>query len=527
MGLLKQLSDVLFERFGPVTVKRGDICSGAGEAAQEADFGLCDSHDHLDLANSKNIVLWGKNLHTSAPHLLPWLMELKQKGTRLIGIDPVRTRQASLVDLFIQPNPGSDFALVMAIVERLKIAGDPASFCDNWPEFQAMVRSRQDWASICGVSAEQIAALVEVFENGPTSIQVGWGMGRRAFGGASIRALDALTAVSGNLGRPGGGCSYYYQRRVAFNSVAQGLQARSFAEACLGQEILAADPPVHFAWITAANPISMLPDSDTVRRALQSIETVVVVETHPTDTTDVADLVLPTLTLLEDDDLLGAYGNHYLRVSQPAVEAPGEARHELWIWQQMAQRLQVSGLEGSPREWKTRLMGRLSKEAGVELEDLERGPVRNPFAPQVVFEDLRFPTETGKMQLIHQAPEFAEVDPEYPLQLSAFATPKAQASQWAVAEPALPEARVHPSCGMAPGEANLETRQGKMPVLVVHDANVHPRQVLLQKGGTLRGGGCPNQLIRARETDMGGGANYYEEPARLRAASHQCRVCAP
>lgn len=513
MGILKQLSDLLFERFGPVTVKRGDICSGAGEAAQEADFGLCDSHDHLDLAHSKNIVLWGKNLHTSSPHLLPWLMELKQKGARLIGIDPVRTRQAGIVDLFVQPNPGTDFALVMAIVA----AGGwkPGDFCDFGPEFMAMVQSRSDWADICGVSGEDIAALVEVFQNGPTSIQVGWGMGRRAYGGATIRALDALAAVSGNLGIPGGGCSYYYQRRVAFGSAGgQGLIARSLSEARLGEEILAADPPIQFAWITAANPISMLPDSNTVRQALLSVETVVVVETHPTDTTDVADLVLPTLTLLEDDDLLGAYGNHYLRVSQPVVEPPGEARHELWIWQQMAQRLGVNGLEGSPREWKERLMGRLHG-AGIGLADLERGPVRNPFAPMVLFEGLRFPTATGKMQLVHQAPEFPSPDPEYPLQLAAFAIPKAQASQWAIAEPSQPEARVHPGCPVPPGPAVVETRQGRLPVLLVHDDRVHPRQVLLAKGGTLRGGGCPNQLIRARETDIGGGANYYEEPARV------------
>src|SRR6185436_18671430 len=58
LGLLKSLTDHFFERFGPVTVKRGDICSGAGEAAQMLDFGDCDSHDLFDLRNSKNILLW-------------------------------------------------------------------------------------------------------------------------------------------------------------------------------------------------------------------------------------------------------------------------------------------------------------------------------------------------------------------------------------------------------------------------------------------------------------------------------------
>ena len=49
LGLLKHLCDYFFEQFGPVTIKRGDICSGAGDAAQELDFGEEDSHDIFDL----------------------------------------------------------------------------------------------------------------------------------------------------------------------------------------------------------------------------------------------------------------------------------------------------------------------------------------------------------------------------------------------------------------------------------------------------------------------------------------------
>jgi anaerobic selenocysteine-containing dehydrogenase len=521
LGLLKQLSDLLFEKFGPVCLKRGDICSGAGEAAQELDFGICDSHDHLDLHHSRHVILWGKNVHTSAPHLLPLLVKLKQQGTRLIGIDPVRTRQASLVDHFIQPRPGGDFALAMAVATHF-LDRDPSAYCDHWPEFQQMVRSRPDWAEVAGVSAGDVEVLAEALAQGPTNIQVGWGMGRRRHGGAGIRAVDALAAISGNLGIAGGGVSYYYRRRSAFDSIELGgldVAPRSFSEARLGQELLQADPPVRFAWVTAGNPVSMLPDSGSVRKALSALEMLVVVETHPTDTTDLADLVLPTRTLIEDEDLLGAYGNHYLRSSQPAVEAPGEVRHELWIWQQLAARLGLSEvLEGTPRQWKERMMVRL-RDSGIGLEDLEKGAVRNPYALQVLFADLQFPTESGKVQLIHQAPELAAGDPDYPLQLAAFSTPKSQSSQWSVALTELPEARVHPqAAGALPdgAEATLETRRGRMQVRLRHDDQVHPRLVLLPKGRMFRQGGCANDLIEAEETDIGGGANYYEEPARLR-----------
>lgn len=517
LGLLKMLSDLLFEQFGPVCLKRGDICSGAGEAAQETDFGICDSHQLSDLANSRHILLWGKNVHTSGPHLLPILLEARSRGAKLYGIDPVRTRQSTLVDHFIQPHPGCDFALVMAICQGLLAtppSPHPREYCDHFQEFSALVgsRSRQQWAEQAGCSQAEVDLLQQALAEGPAAILVGWGMGRRANGGAAIRALDALSAVSGNLGRPGGGCSYYYRRRSAFDGLGlRGLDGapRSFAEACLGQELLQADPPVRVVWVTAGNPATMLPDSQGVREALARTETLIVVDTHPTATTELADVVLPTLTLLEDDDLLGAYGNHYLRVSQPALEPAGEARHELWIWQQMAERIGLGDLlEGSPRQWKERMTRSLAAQ-GISLDQMMQGPLLNPLAEPVLFADLRFPTESGKMQLVTECPPFPARDAEYPLQLAAFSTSKSQASQWAVEPPPLPLARLHPQHGRKNGPVWLETRQGRMKVELVVDERVHPHMIVLEKGDP------SNALITARETDLGGGAVYYEEPARL------------
>jgi len=57
LGILKNAADFLFERFGPVTSKRGDICSGAGEAANLLDFGQTESSDFFDLLEAKLIVL--------------------------------------------------------------------------------------------------------------------------------------------------------------------------------------------------------------------------------------------------------------------------------------------------------------------------------------------------------------------------------------------------------------------------------------------------------------------------------------
>ena len=92
----------------------------------------------------------------------------------------------------------------------------------------------------------------------PTAILVGWGMQRRLHGGAIVRALDALSAISGNLSRPGGGCSFYYQRRAPFADLATGAAARHVREPMFGHDVLAAqDPPIRAIWVTAGNPVAM------------------------------------------------------------------------------------------------------------------------------------------------------------------------------------------------------------------------------------------------------------------------------
>lgn len=531
LGMLKHVADLLFARFGPVTVKRGDICSGAGEAAQELDFGVCDSHDLFDLLNSRLILLWGKNPHVSSVHLLPVLKEAKRRGAVLIGIDPVRTRAASLCDRFLCPRPGTDYAIAMAVARHLFEEGavDPKAerYCDNLDAFRALAfeRSFEARAEEADLRPEELRGLAEAFATTePAAILVGWGMGRRKNGARTIRALDALGAVSGNLGVSGGGVSYYFGRRAAYDTdFGESLPPppRTLAEARLGPEILAAEnPSIQVAWITAGNPVSMLPESDTVRAALDRVPFTVVVDTHPTDTTEVADLVLPTLTLLEDDDLLGAYGNHWLRVSRPAVAPPSGPRHELKIWQALATRLDVD-LEGTIDTWKRRAMGRLEG-AGVTLERLKAGPVKNPFAKPILFEDRRFATRTGKVQLLDRpADPPPATNEDYPMTLLAVSTSRAQCSQWAGPLPeGPPEAWVHPSRGLDLSDGDvawLESEVGRIRVVLRFDPNARIDVVRMEKGGMLRDGRCANRLVRAEETDLGGGAAYYDQPVRIRS----------
>jgi anaerobic selenocysteine-containing dehydrogenase len=530
LGLVKYAVDYYFERFGPVTTKRGDICSGGGDAAQETDFGLEDSHDLFDLLNSKNIVLWGKNVYTSSPHLIPVLRDAKARGCSLVLVDPVHHRTAGLCDAVIQPRPASDFALAMAVARVLFERGwtDSAAtqYCDHVADFRALAESRsvEAWsaeADVAPAAAEDLAR--RLGPGKPTAILVGWGMGRRLNGGGIVRALDALGAISGNLGVPGGGVSFYFKRRGAFDvGFSKGAAAapRTICEPLFGSEVLAArDPPIRAVWVTAGNPVAMLPESETVARALSTRDFVCVVDPFLTDTARLAHLVLPTTTLLEADDLLGSYGHHWIGVARPVVPPPAGVLSDLEIVQALAARTGLSEvMAGSARDWKRRMAAPRLEAHGITIETLERGPVRNPLAPKVLFADRRFPTPTGRVNLVTEAPPTAEPSPGYPLVLMSLSTEKAQSSQWSVDLEGPAEATVHPEAagGIADGAVcALESPVGRMTVRLRHDPRQRRDLVLVPKGGHLRDGRCANALVRARLTDIGEGGALYDERVRL------------
>jgi anaerobic selenocysteine-containing dehydrogenase len=524
LGALAHLTDYFFEQFGPVTTKRGDICSGAGDAAQTTDFGEEDSHDLFDLRNAKNVLLWGKNVVTSSVHLVPLLKEIRGRGAKLLLIDPVHHRTAELCDGFVQPRPGGDFALAMAVARVLFENGwtDPeaAFYCDNLDGFRAlsMRRSVAAWCEAADAQPAEAERIARMLHEKPCAILVGWGMGRRTNGSAIVRALDALCAISGNLGIPGGGASFYFWRRRAFDhSFIRGASAapRTVLEPLFGPELLSMkDPEIRAVWITAGNPVAMLPESQTTARALASREFVVVADSFLTDTARLAHLVLPTPTLLEADDLVGAYGHHWVGSATPVVPPPPEVRSDLEIAQGLAARVGLSdAMAGDARSWKKRIL-----RPELKLEDVERAAQKSPFAKPVLFADRKVKTPSGRVNLVTDEPASDARGADYPLWLLSLSTPQSQSSQWAVEQQGPAELTLHPEAaqGLADGAlARLESAVGAMRVRVRHDARQRRDVALMPKGGHLRDGRCANALIRARTTDAGEGGALYDEGVRV------------
>lgn len=530
MGILKEVGDAFFQRFGPVTEKSGDVCTGAGDAAQMTDFGAEDSHDLFDLVNSRAILLWGKNVHVSSVHLLPVLKEARRRGATLVSIDPVHHRTADFCDLHLQPRPGGDTALALGVAHRFFRDGhaDPQAggYCDHLAEFRGLALSRtaESWAELAGVAPEAVATLAEIYARKPAALLIGWGLQRRRRGSATVRVLDALGAISGNIGVRGGGVSYYFSRRAAFDPLfarRADLPPRTIPEPLFGPAILAAeDPPIRMLWISSANPVAMLPESHAVARALETRELTVVVDSFLTDSARAAHIVLPTTTLLEEDDLLGAYGHHWLVESRPVVPPPPGVKSDHEIIRELARRTGLGDeFSADVEAWKRRALRRVA-DRGAALEDLRRGPVRSPLAQEVTFADRVFPTPTGRVNLVTDVdPTPTTVTAERPLVLMALSTARAQAAQWpARLQEGPATAVVHPAAAVgftAGAVVTLESEQGAIEVRLAFDPRQRRDVVLMEKGGWLRAGRCANALVKAELTDAGGCAVYYDTPVRL------------
>ena len=99
-------------------------------------------------------------------------------------------------------------------------------------------------------------------------------------------------------------------------------------------------PAVHALFVYNSNPGAVAPNQNAVRRGMARTDLFTVVhELFFTDTTDYADYILPATTFLEHTDIQGAYGHYFVQLSKQAIEPPGEARSNVWLFGQLAQRM--------------------------------------------------------------------------------------------------------------------------------------------------------------------------------------------
>jgi anaerobic selenocysteine-containing dehydrogenase len=543
---LRILNRRFFNILGGVTTLHGSICGGTGQAGQEMDMGVRLSHDPISHLKSNLIILWGRNPAVTDIHLWKIILKAQRNGAKLVVVDPVQTESAKRADLHIQPSPGSDTYLAIAmakiiIKENLQDEKFIEAHTEYFYDYLKLLETfnLEEISRLTDVSREKLFYLAKLYAEGsPSSIVLGWGLQRYKKAHLTFRFIDALAAITGNIGKVGGGLSHgfdeygYFNHDYALDEIAP--HRRSLAMPILGKEILQTrDPPIKLAFITAGNPLAMLANTGKVKRAFESVDYVIIVDQFLNDTAEVADLFLPATSFLEDEDLVGSYGHYWISPINPVVNPLGECKSELKIFQELSIRLGFEEeMAGTHREWLKKLAEPIIKE-GISLEDLFTKAHRFPSAPVTPFSDGEFNSESGKFEFVKN-PDLKGVfteegldndlnsNKEYLRLLSI--SPK----NWIGSEipenehgKSLLEVQVHPKIiareNITDGDTVwIESSTGKLLVKVKENIAIRPDFVLTYRGGWQKYGKGVNVLTRDLISDEGNGAPYYETFVKLK-----------
>lgn len=535
-GATKKLNHRFWNLLGGVTTPSGSLCSGAARAGQKLDFGVRLGHDPSDLLNSKLVLLWGRNPLATNLHLVPLLKSVREAGGRVILVDPVKSESATICDDHVQPRVATDAALALAMCKIIleQDLQDQAFLDEHTDGFEAFRRlldahTLTSLARECGLEEQAIRSLaLEYATSKPASIQLGWGLNKYRTSAEIFRCVDALAALCGQIGVAGAGVTHGFDTQRLFD---KGIEAedhaqhrRSIPEPLLGKGLFeASNPAIRMLFVTGGNPVNQSPNSNLVAKALRSLEFVVVVDSFLTDTTDHAHVFLPTTTFLEEEDALVSWGHNILGGVNRAIDPVGESRSDLWIFQQLADRLGFGeAMAGTPREWLKKIMAPLEAN-GVTVDSLFEGPVRCPVAPMVPFADGVFPTSSGRFEFVSEVELVQRYEPGYPLTLVTNFSKKWLLSQMTEAEhPKSASVRVGPKAASAAGVshgqmARLRSPVGQLEVEVLIDERVGPGMVIMAVGTWMKRGGGVNILTEDIMTNFGQMAAYGETRVRFEA----------
>ncbi|HEY8370076.1 MAG TPA: molybdopterin oxidoreductase family protein [Thermodesulfobacteriota bacterium] len=563
LGLVQEesLPRRFFHRLGASLLGR-TICSAAGGEGIRATIGASVGTDPEAVVRAKLIILWGTNTITSNVHLWRVVLDAREKGARLVAIDPWQSRTAAHCDEHLAIRPGTDAALALGLMHVLFAEGLAdreylAAYTEGAADLEARAREYDPArvADICGVPAERIVALARAYATTrPAFIRINYGLQRHAGGGMAVRTISCLPAVSGSWRDSGGGLLLSTSgafpidraRLARTDWIRPGTRTINMIE--IGRALTNRDgrfdPPIKALFVYGSNPAAVAPNAALVHEGLAREDLFTVVhEQFQTDTADYADYLLPATTQLEQFDLHRAYGHYYLVLNEPAIPPRGEAVSNTELFRRLSRAM---GFDDPDLLCDDRsiaagiLAGGDPAFEGITLETLaERGWQRlSRPGLDAPFREGGFPTRSGKALLVN--PDLAKQGldpvptyippveatsptPELPL---ALLTPPAHhfLNSSFSAIPSLrkavgdPTVEIHPDDAAARGVADgtmvrVRNERGWFLARAVVTDRVRPGLVVapsIHWNKLVPGGRNANWVTADGTTDMGGGPIFYD-----------------
>ena len=496
------------------------LCHASSVAALLEGIGSgAVSNPVMDVTKAEVVLIIGANPTVNHPVAATWIKNAVQQGTKLIVLDPRRTELSRHAHRFLQFKPDTDVPLLNAMMNVIVTEGlVDQGFIDSrtigYDELRRNVEkyTPEAMAPICGIDADTIRYVARLFATSKGSMIL-WGMGvsQHVHGTDNARCLISLSLMTGQIGRPGTGLHPLRGQNNVQGASDAGLIPMMFPDYqhVTRPEVRASferawnlapgsldDKPgltvvevmkaidqgvIRGMYVMGENPAMSDPDANHARHALASLDLLVVQDIFLTETAYLADVILPASAFPEKD---GTFTNtdRLVQMGRKAVEPPGDARQDLWIIQEIAQRLGLDWNYSHVSEVFDEMRHTMPSIGGITWDRLQHEhavtyPCRaegDPGEPVVFVDD--FPREDGKARFVPADIIHADEKPDadYPMvlitgrQLEHWHTGSMtrRASVLDAIEPD-PVALVHPldleAMGVRPGQPiTLQSRRGEV-----------------------------------------------------------------
>ena len=343
------------------------LLEGVGSAAV--------SNQVNDVEHAGLIFVIGANPTANHPVAATWMKNAAKRGAKIVLADPRVTDIGKHAWRTLQFKPDTDVAMLNALIYTVIEEGlvNQAFIQTRANNYEALKQNIQGYspeamAPICGVPAETLREVAREFANSKASMIL-WGMGisQHVHGTDNARCLIALVTVTGQIGKPGSGLHplrgqnnvqgasdaglipmmYPNYQRVNnpeahnwfenfWNTPLDSQPGYTVVE--IMHKALADDTDPHKVrgmYVMGENPAMSDPDLNHARHALASLEHLAVQDIFMTETAWLADVVLPATAWPEKTGTV-TNTDRMVQMGRQAVAAPGQAKADLWIIQQMA-----------------------------------------------------------------------------------------------------------------------------------------------------------------------------------------------
>ena len=405
-----------------------NICSAASECFIPFLLGGITTFGGLafsDATNSRCVVIWGSDPFSSGnmvgcnlPRTIRIFNQLKEQGVRFIIIDPRTPAVGKLADLHLKIRPGTDGALALGM---MKVIVDENLYDKEYVEkhtsgFDQLKEMLKEYdlekvEKITLVPRGEIEKAARMFATTrPASIIPGNGVEHQTNTVQTIRALNILLSITGNIDVKGGntflspslfapesiegidspkGEPIGMEEHPMFVSMINQAQALVVIEKILEKK----ESPIKALIVAGGAPIPQLANTNKVREALKKLEFIIVIDLFMTETARYADVVLPAAFFLEREEL----GTMPFNLQRRAVDG-GQCWPDWKIWWELAKKMGY----GKYFPWKgfEEAADSLLQSVGLAYAELEKHPEGIlPELPPGNFLKDGFYTFSGKIEI--------------------------------------------------------------------------------------------------------------------------------